>query len=650
MKGAILSLLLAFSFLALAFSPVTVPVRAEETDWGAIGGGAALGAVSGAAVGTLVADGPGALAGAVVGGLWGAISGYFYQDKSDAAAISGAIATYAANVRTLFNNYLTMAKTEAQNEIANYEAWSLYYARKAEWAALQLYQSQTENSTAHTYNPYYVLSRSEVANGTLAAAWHIAQTYEAILNSNKDLANSFVGTYEGMKWGYTQAGANTLHSRLTTLNPLVAKVVYELDWSGTSMPTNTKYVTLSVGSPLMLVNWGSTNIVNKTVTLTDRQGVVSYNETLTIPSRCMVLVNVPVSGEYNLRAPNSAIKAFAICGPAITSSYTLTPKILPFYKDGTSGALKMIVSDDEYYDLLGFFVESSGVLVPLTQIKTDMSAISSKVANMLTQANNFAQTYFNTLVSEGGGANRVMPDVVFPDPDVLANMTAEEIEAIYLAYMRSVQDWFGNYSVMNPANVNISQESLNLKVRGAIYYANGTLMYANTTIFTPYVSLEDMHLVVGNNTMTQPGFAVKWGSNASLAAFMAADRLTDVKYISLAVGDYFIIEEMMAGNETIASTDLTVHTVQYVTIGEDDLDPITPPQSATDAEWLMAHWYMIAVVLGALLVLAWVATRNTAIGAIGLLLLIAGGAFWYLTDSGSATGLLSGLFNIKGGP
>lgn len=650
MKGAVLSLLLAFSFLALAFSPVAVPVRAAETDWGAIGGGAALGAVSGAAVGTMVADGPGALAGAVVGGVWGAIAGYFYQDRADAAVYSGAKDTYAANVRTILTNYLNMAKVDAQNEIANYEAWSLYYARKAEWAALQLYQEQTNNSQTHTYDPYYVLSRSEVANGTLAAAWHIAATYEAILNSNKDLANSFVGTYSGMQWGYKLSGtSNFLYSGLSTNNPLIVKVLYQLaDFSSTSMPTNTKYATFSAGSPILLINCADSAINNHTVTITARNGTAVYNESISLSAWGVKLVYVPVSGEYNLRAPVSNLRAYAICGKAIASSYTLTPYVLPMVMGANETlTLKSVNSN---YDARGFFCYSTATIVDISQIHTDMSAIANKVLTMLNQANSFAQTYYNTLVSEGGGANRVMPDVVFPDPDVMANMTAEEIEAIYLAYMRTVQDWFGNYSVMDPANVNISQESLDLKCRGSIYYANGTLMYANTTIFTPYISLENMHLVLGRNNMTQPGFAVKWGDNASLADWMALNKLTEVRYISLSVGDYFIIEEMMRGNETITETDLTVHTVRYVTIGEDDLEPITPPQSATDAEWLMAHWYMIAVVLGALLVLAWVATRNTAIGAIGLLLLLAGGAFWYLNDSGSATGLLSGLFNMKGGP
>jgi len=647
-KGALLSLLLDFSFLALAFSPVAVPVRAEETDGGAVGGGAVLGAASGAVVGTMVADGPGALAGAVVGGVWGAIAGYLYQDRNDAAVYSGAQATYAANVRTILNNYLTMAKTDAQNEIANYEAWSLYYARKAEWAALQLYQSQTENSTTHTYDPYYVLSQSEVANGTLAAAWHIAQTYEAILNSNKDLANSFVGTYSGMQWGYKLSGSNNfINSGISSNNPLIVKVLYQLsDFSGTTMPTNGNYATFSAGSPILLVNCAASAITSNTVTITARNGTVVYNEAVSIPAWGVKLVYVPVSGEYNLKAPISNLRAFAICGKAIASSYTLTPYVLPMVM-GANETLGL-ASYNSQYDARGFYCYSTATIVDISQIHADMSSIATKVLNMQVQANSFAQTYYNTLVSEGGGANRVMPDVVFPDPDVLANMTAEEIEAIYLAYLRTVQEWFGNYSVMNPANVNISQESLNLKCRGAIYYANGTLMYANTTIFTPYVSLENMHLVIGNNTMTQPGFAVKWGDNASLADWIALEKLTEVKYISLDVGDYFIIEEMMSGNETITATDLTVHTVQYVTIGEDDLDPITPPQSATDAEWLIQHWYMIAVVLGALLVLAWVATRNMAIGAIGLILLLAGGAFWFLTDSGSTMGLLSGLFSIRG--
>jgi hypothetical protein len=47
LKGAILSLFLALAFIAVAFSPVAEPVKAE-TNWGAVGLGVAGGAATGA--------------------------------------------------------------------------------------------------------------------------------------------------------------------------------------------------------------------------------------------------------------------------------------------------------------------------------------------------------------------------------------------------------------------------------------------------------------------------------------------------------------------------------------------------------------------------------------------------------------------------
>jgi hypothetical protein len=382
------------------------------------------------------------------------------------------------------------------------------------------------------------------------------------------------------------------------------------------------FVTISAGTPIYIVaeaqGW------NPVITIKDRDGNLIVNQTFSDATQKDVLVlNVTESGDYDITSSSAHVSVYGLFSKPITNAASLSVEIVSFTpkEDG---------SLTEYGNgINGIYFYGTGYqVVDISVMKSKVAAIVDKVQSMQTTANNLAQAYYNTLVSEGGGDNRIMPDIIFPDPAALENMTAEQIYAIYLAYLTQQQEWFKDYSVMDSSNVNISQESLHLKVRGSIYFANGTLMYSNTTIFTPYVSLDDMHLVIGRNDMTQPGFAMIWGSASSLADL---DRLSDLKYVSLAAGDYFVIEEMALDNEPVSSADLTVTTVQYVVY--DEFDPITPPQGASDAEWLIAHWYWFVIAFGAVFLIAGAFVKN-----------------WVLADSSWTGGLLSGLFQIRGGP
>lgn len=647
LAGAFISLLLALTFVSLAFAPVTQPAQAA-TDWETVAVGTAIGAGSGAVVGGLIADGPGAAAGAVVGALWGGIAGWMAQDRTDAAHI-GAKQEYATQMANILTNYLGIAHANAVNMIDNYNAQQLFFARKAEWAALQLYNEQTANGLAHNYDPYYVMAKSEVANGTLAASMNIAQVYEGILNSNKDLTGSFVGNYEGMTWGYNEQ-SNNLMVITAPAAPAqtITKVLFQLTGIGS---TNTQYVTLSAGSPFYLVT-SSDSAASGTLTVTNRNGTVVHSESYSLAGNGYAkAVWVPVSGEYNIKASSGTVMGLALAGPAMSSSHSLTPVIVAATSSGDnikfSGRYITGTYAGYYWKCDIFWIGGSGITtksVSLAQIKTDMSAITSKITTMIGTANTFAQAYYNTLVSEGGGANRIMPDIVFPDPMALDNMTTEQVYAIFLAYLQQQQAWFANYSVQDPSSVNISQESLNLKVRGSIYLANGTMLYGNTTIFTPYISLANAHLTLGRNNMTQPGFAILWGTAATIDGL---EHLTDLKYLPLAAGDYFIIEEMQLANEDVTETDLTVQTIQYIVYSQ--FLPTPPPggddNDTTDLDFLLNHWYWFAVIAGVIMLLAWIPTRNPTIGIIGLILLAVGAGFWLYADWQDSGGLLSGLFD-----
>jgi hypothetical protein len=273
------------------------------------------------------------------------------------------------------------------------------------------------------------------------------------------------------------------------------------------------------------------------VQLVGRDGTVAYNKTTDIAMTEMIEAGVPVSGDYKIVTTSSGIHAYGLVGKAIANAATLTPTIVTVIRSTDGQAL----FDGEGMSHIWFEHATEQYAVDLSNITTKVGAITAKVATMQTTANNFAQAYYNTLIINGGDDNRVMPDIVFPDPENLDQMTYEQVYGIYLTYLTQQQAWFQNYTVQSPDPVNISQESLHLKVRGQIWDASGHLLYSNVTVFTPYISLDDMDPIIGNNTMTQPGFVIIWGESTSLDAL---EHLTNISYIPIQAGYVLKIEEM----------------------------------------------------------------------------------------------------------
>jgi hypothetical protein len=247
----------------------------------------------------------------------------------------------------------------------------------------------------------------------------------------------------------------------------------------------------------------------------------------------------------------------------------------------------------------------------------------------LSHANAYASSYFNLLRATGGEGTAPMPDIVFPDPNSLIGMTPEQIYAIYIAYMNQLDDWFLNYTKMDAGDVNLSVESMELYCRGMIYDENGLVVEPLNTVFTPYISLDDMELVLGNNTMSQPGFSIIWGSSPTLAAW---ERITNLTYITMKANYTLHIDEMFYKGAAASSVNLTVAKISYLVANLTGFSNQQGSQSIGDVQWFIAHWYYIAIVGGVLFLLVSVMTRSTPIIIIGLVLLAAGIIGYYIAS------------------
>jgi hypothetical protein len=155
-------------------------------------------------------------------------------------------------------------------------------------------------------------------------------------------------------------------------------------------------------------------------------------------------------------------------------------------------------------------------------------------------------------------------------------------------------------------------------------------MVSNQTVFTPFFMVTNETLRTGWNNISQEGFLMTWYNARTINADLTTTNYT---YLELGPGWRFHIEEIWYKNASAENVTLTVHTWQFIIPPTPNL-PI-PTQAETDVQWLIDHWYYIAAVVGAILVLAWIPTKSAAIGVIGLVLVIAGVAGWYMSGDHS---------------
>ncbi len=663
-----LSVLLALSFVTLAIiGPSTEEVEAgiPWTEVAFVGTTAATGAAAGAMVG-----GPlGAAIGGAGGAAIGAILLYMNAEKANQALSAGAKAVYARALANITTDYLGLANAMVDNLNTLWNTSQYYLVRKAEWAAQQLYDHQIANGLATVYDPYYVLSNSEVSNATASYAWAMSEQYGNILNGYSDLPASFIGTYDGMSYGLVIGGESNSGStgKVDTFSALDYKPNRHNDFLAMARTYGSTYVTICADSDLYLVNTGA-NSATKAVAITHRNGTVVYSQSLNIPGAGgFVKFNLKEmgyeSGDYKLSTNVDNINEdffrwFGDFSKPISSSGVILPALISWTKNGENATLDFwtVLYNNKMYSyqsISQFVSRGSGEIylffdsdktfnievprVNITDCFRKLQTIIDNTANMQITANTFAQSYYNYLVANGPDAPRIMPDILFPDPIQMEGMSWQQVYAMLLAYLTQMDPWFEDHSVMGQDDVNISEESLDLLCRGAIYNASGGMVYGNDTVWTPYISLDDMTLIAGqNNTMTQPGFIIVWGSAADLDNFT---RPTTCVYVPITAGWNLSIEEMTLKGAPVTQTTLTVTQIKWVVYQPGG--NITMPQGMNDLDWIIDHWYYIAIIGGVICLLGAIATRNMPIMAAGLVLLAAGGIGWYLAGDTSLLDWLS---------
>lgn len=590
------------------------------------------------------------------------MSEYFNQIEQPSSVGHETKAAYALHMRETTQNYLTLASAFATNQYGEggwMESSSYKLARNAAAGATSLYDYQADLGQPHIYDASYVLSQSPLAHDLVEPVKMVAGQYGNIFSQYIDLSQTFVGTYEGMSWGFypgQDAGVpwTSYQSSLSKYPYYLIAPTYQI------IHSTSKYVIMQGEQTVYFTNYRDAEVTT-TIKIVDSAGVALLNETLTFAPREIKHYSIEElggsSGRYNLQSSDTGVIITSIAIKDLSNSAEIYPMLQAIEISGDKWlsivAIAQKTSSSDLFQTIDWFTYTGKTTktasnawlsfrwgaslndheaFPIAgngKILDHMWQMQTATQELLVTANAFGQTHYNMMVSTGGANRALPPDVIFPDPEQMEGMTYEQLLAIYAAYMNQAKDWFENYQYQTPNNITLSGGSLDLVVRGAIYDEAGTLLHDNQTVFTPYLSHKDMTLVIGNNTLDQSAFVLIWGSAESLDAF--GNKSQTAKYLTTKVNYTLAIEEMYYKGVPVDEMELTVSKLSLI-VGE--LDPPTPPPQYNNdyGGWLIANWYWVTVAVGAVTVIAAALLRNGAIAGVGLLIILAGLAGYAATE------------------
>jgi hypothetical protein len=607
----------------------------------------------GAGVGAVIGFGVGVTAAVIYNWVFGAGSG---GNGGGAQSLRNQLISTITNA----TNEGTAAATVAANRIATITPdTTLQLARTSEYVARQLYDIQNLTGGPYNYNASYVLSHAYACNDTLAMTWADAYTYNSYYALYTGLSQQFVGTYSTLTWKiepglYGSSGIQTIGYGQDAR--VQVGMSYYID-------NEQKFVQVYNGVPLYLINTQD-SAETATLHITDYTGRMT-NVSLNCASDGIQIVDLKalglMSGRYCFTVDTGKEYIWDVFGVMLSDtigSGSVQPGML-FTADVSGQELFRTLdfgSTALTHGNLGIGTEYSPPYIMVTDGVTsasvslgnwlsDLTAANNEGQNLTRTANSYAQTFYNQVVAAHGAIATPWADAVMPNPEQIHNLSPMMLQALYYSYLIRERDWFNTSHILTPQNVSITPASANLLLRGAVYNPQGKEMVSNQTMFTPFFMVVNQTLTKGWNNISQEGFLMTWYNAASINAPLN-HTTANYTYWEFGPGWRFHIEEIWYANQTVNNVTLTVHSWIFII-------PPTPTiprgtQAQTDVQWLIDHWYYIAAVVGAILVLAWIPTKSTPIGVIGLILVIAGVAGWYLSGDHSLLSWAGLAINLWG--
>jgi hypothetical protein len=519
-----------------------------------------------------------------LGYLWGLLNG---ASLAQSASMGADSANYAGNIYNNTLNALSMGQAEIKNSGNFYNYSKFVFERYTESSAWALYDKQKLNNEAYVYDSGYVLGHSPVVYSLLSTLVHCDGIYNTVFYPFRSYGATFIGNVQNTNWQVTY-GVNALTSTATSNTNMA------LDFGSFIKPTGNDYVFLSNATTFTVIPTVA-EVVDHSFYILDKNDNIVFSGSPTGVGTIHKYKFTGESGLYKVHMGDSIMYADYVANNYVGTNYVFhgmyvedfstnhmleyfyvpVSNVLMWYGYGdASMATPIEVNNNDVYIILNPETYETHKISVYDMLRV-LNLLDGYFNSLVTTCNSFGVTAYNAQVASNGNAPRIAPDAMQLDPNQLSDLTPEQIYAIYISYINALKDAMENYTKLDPGLINISGASLDLICRGTIYDNTGHALGDNTTVFTPYISVSNYKLKIGNNIINQTGFYLVYGNSTNITNF-DTDKQT-VQYNSYKYGTNFNILEMMYKGEKVVTK--WINTTQIVYLYGNNNGTITPPPS-----------------------------------------------------------------------
>jgi len=281
-----------------------------------------------------------------------------------------------------------------------------------------------------------------------------------------------------------------------------------------------------------------------------------------------------------------------------------------------------IVIDGVQYNDLSLRVSPDGGTTRTESIKnalTGMEMIIAAVNTTMAHASSAAAAVWN-IYTKAGQASAYLTTLTIPNNYKNVEISTAQREVITILSLEQLAKyWNESGGKIKTGDYKLSDDSMQLFVRGDLYSRTGEKLYTNV-IYTPFYYGANQNLQTGLNVQSQPCIIAVWDTGVTaLSGWDATANIGTMSTLSMAAGSKMDIYEMYYAGSPVSTMTLEVRGIDI--IDGNDIDPTpTPPPVPPKPD--KTNWLQIAMyIIGAMLLLMGLYTRQPTFMIVGALVI-----------------------------
>lgn len=479
------------------------------------------------------------------------------------------------------NNEFNSLTVGLKDESSSINATGYYLGRKAEYATMNFL-----NNTEYPTFPYYQIMNYSAQNinqsvfselYNTGAAWLYDYT-SAIQDSVRYAKQSFIGPLAGLDLKLGSSSVKTMTNDFELMAGQDVAIPSVLSGSPINYDAG---ALLSNGSNIAVLenqNQGANALNEKFILINE---ITNANITETLTNNVFKEISVPlgaweiwIGGSSSINSgisDNAEVKILTdgvIINLVGDPTYTTTP-LTAIYSNTTKAI----------YTTLNFIdTHATTYTIDLTNTtQCDPNAIMVSLDSAQNFAMSLAGAYWSTLEYLGiHQASDIPSNMVIPPPDIafltnqdLSQLSVEEIQAMYLAYLKALGNFYNSttYTTLtqfSTANVTFANEAVIVNATAA---RNGTIYTQGDLYLQVY---QDMTLIQGVNTLNSSGLI--YNLNDTTCWSYAAGDVLNITNIWVKVNGTY---------QKVNETTITALTIDAYIYNSSSGTPLQPTPSAT---------------------------------------------------------------------